>query len=333
MTAAPETAAPVTGSALRVRDLRVSYRVREHGRAARLRAIDGVSFTLAAGETLGIVGESGSGKSTLARALLRLIPADSGAVEFAGQPLLELRARELRALRPRLQMIFQDPLSSLDPHMRIDAIVAEPLQVMRPQLDPIARRERVLAMMRRCGLAADYASRYPHECSGGEAQRVGIARALVLEPEVLICDEPISSLDASIRSQIANLLKDLQQQMCLSLIFIAHDLAAVRFSCDRVLVLYLGRVMEIAARDALFQSARHPYTRALIQAAPIPDPRRARSQRAPLEGEIPSPLSPPSGCVFRTRCPLAIERCARETPLLRQVGASEVACHRAEEVE
>jgi oligopeptide transport system ATP-binding protein len=322
----------MSAAALQVRDLRVSYRVRERGRHVRLRAVDGVSFILATGETLGIVGESGSGKSTLARALLRLTPADSGAVEFAGQSLLELGARDLRALRPRLQMIFQDPFASLDPHMRIGEIVAEPLRVMRPQCDASARRERVLAMMHRCGLSADYVPRYPHECSGGEAQRVGIARALILEPDVLICDEPISSLDASIRSQIANLLKDLQQQMHLSLIFIAHDLAAIRFSCDRVLVLYLGRVMEIATRDALFGSSRHPYTRALIQAAPIPDPRRARSPRIPLEGEIPSPVSPPSGCVFRTRCPLAIERCAREVPQLRQVGDSQVACHRAEEV-
>jgi oligopeptide transport system ATP-binding protein len=323
---------PTETTALRVRDLHVSYRVHERGRAVRLRAVDGVGFTLATGETLGIVGESGSGKSTLARALLRLTPADSGTVEFAGQSLLELDARALRALRPRLQMIFQDPHASLDPHLRIGEIVAEPLVVLRPQLDASERRGRVLTMLQRCGLSIDYAARYPHECSGGEAQRVGIARALVLEPDVLICDEPISSLDASIRSQIANLLKDLQEQMHLSLIFIAHDLAAVRFSCDRVLVLYLGRVMEIAARAALFDSARHPYTRALIQAAPIPDPAHARAQRAPLQGEIPSPLHPPSGCVFRTRCPLAIERCAREVPQLRQVGASEVACHRAEEL-
>ncbi len=318
---------------LQVRDLRVSYRVRERGRHVRLRAVDGVSFTLAAGETLGIAGESGSGKSTLARALLRLVPADGGVVQFAGRSLLELGAGELRALRPRLQMIFQDPFASLDPHMRIGEIIAEPLQVMRLELDAAARDARVLAMMSRCGLTAGYAARYPHECSGGEAQRVGIARALVVEPEVLVCDEPISSLDASIRSQIANLLKDLQQQMRLSLLFIAHDLAAMRFSCDRVLVLYLGRVMEVATRDALFSAPRHPYTQALLQAVPIPDPRTTRARpRLRLEGEIPSPLSPPSGCVFRTRCPHAIERCAHEVPALRTVGASLVACHRAEEL-
>ncbi|HEY4973246.1 MAG TPA: ABC transporter ATP-binding protein, partial [Steroidobacteraceae bacterium] len=203
-----------------------------------------------------------------------------------------------------------------------------------PQLSAPQREQRVLAMARAVELGAEHLHRYPHEFSGGQAQRIGIARALIIQPDLVVCDEPLSALDVSIKSQISNLLKDLQRQLQLSLLFISHDLAAVRFSCDRVLVLYLGRVMESAACDALFGAARHPYTRALLRAAPIPDPIAARARRsAPLSGEVPSPLSAPSGCVFRTRCALAIGRCASEVPLLRQVGASLVACHRAEHVE
>jgi len=316
---------------LTVCDLRVTYRISHSGRHALLRAVDGVSFELARGHTLGIVGESGSGKSSIARALLRLIPAQGGQAWLQGRDLLQLRGRQLQAARRDIQMIFQDPLGSLDPRMSIGETVAEPLRMFEPQLSTAERSARVLSMLDAVGLSRDYLNRLPHEFSGGQAQRIAIARALVTTPMLVICDEPLSALDASIKSQVGNLLKQLQQQMQLSLLFISHDLAAIRFSCDRVLVLYLGRVMEIAARDALFESARHPYTRALIQAAPIPDPRRARAPRSPLEGEIPSPVSPPSGCVFRTRCPLAIERCARETPLLRQVGESLVACHRADE--
>ncbi len=318
---------------LQVRALRVSYPAQVHGRAARLRALEDLSFDLARGETLGIVGESGSGKSTLARALLRLVPADAGRIAFRGQDLLALDASQMRATRRRLQMIFQDPFAALDPRQRIGAAVAEPLQVFRPELGREARRAAVAQILQRVGLSPGHMERYPHEFSGGQAQRIGIARALILEPELVVCDEPLSALDVSIKSQIANLLKDLQQQLGLALLFIAHDLPAVRFACERVLVLYLGRVMEIAAREVIFGAPRHPYTRALLQAVPSPDPRRARTQRAaPVTGEIPSALSPPSGCVFRTRCPLAIERCAREVPALRAVGGSEVACHRAEEI-
>ncbi len=297
-----------------------------------LQAVDGVSFTIDRAETLGIVGESGSGKSTIAQAVLRLVPASGGRVSFRGADLLTLERKTLRAAREHLQIIFQDPLASLDPSMTIGEIIEEPLREHRPGLMATERRDRVLSMMERVGLLPTHLHRYPHEFSGGQAQRIGIARALMLDPELLVCDEPLSALDVSIRAQVATLLKDLQQQLKIAILFIAHDLSAVRFSCDRVLVLYLGRVMEIAPRDALFESPRHPYTCALMQSVPIPDPVRARARRtAPLGGEIPSPLAPPSGCVFRTRCPLAELRCERERPALRQVGDSLVACHRAEE--
>jgi oligopeptide transport system ATP-binding protein len=318
---------------LRVRNLRVSYRIAHGGGHASLRAVEDVSFEVLRGETLGIVGESGSGKSSIARALLRLVPAQSGSAHFRGEDLLAVGRKRLHALRARLQLIFQDPLASLDPRMSVGEIIGEPLRVYEPRLDAAQRRERVLAMMSEVGLLPNQLRRYPHEFSGGQAQRIGIARALILEPELVVCDEPISALDVSIKSQISNLLKDLQQRRHLSLLFIAHDLAAVRFSCDRVLVLYLGRVMEIAPRDPLYAEPRHPYTRALMRSVPIPDPVAARARvRVPLEGEIPSPLSPPSGCVFRTRCPHAIERCAMEVPSLRQIGESQVACIRAEEI-
>ena len=315
---------------LDVRDLSVRFHV-PGGRW--LQAVNSATFSIAQGETLGVVGESGSGKSTIARALLRLVPASGGEVRFRGTDLLTLDAQRLRGMRRHLQIIFQDPLASLDPRMNIGEIIAEPLREQRRELNAAARRERVLAMMERVGLLPAHLNRYPHEFSGGQAQRIGIARALVLEPELLICDEPTSALDVSIKSQIANLLKDLQQQSNLSILFIAHDLAAIRFSCDRVLVLYLGRIMELASRTDLFARPRHPYTRALLQSVPIADPVRARARLvAPLSGEIPSPLSPPSGCVFRTRCPYAVLRCETDIPQPRSVGGSLVACHRAEEV-
>jgi oligopeptide transport system ATP-binding protein len=324
---------PLGAPLLNVQNLHVSYRV-HHGREhALLHAVTDVSFQLQGGETLGIVGESGSGKSSIARALLRLVPASSGSAHFRGQDLLSLSGTPLQAMRRHVQLIFQDPLASLDPRMSIEEILAEPLRVFEPTLTRAQRRERSLAMLRSVGLSAEHLQRFPHEFSGGQAQRIGIARALIIAPELVVCDEPLSALDVSIKSQISNLLKDLQQQMQLSLLFISHDLAAVRFSCDRVLVLYLGRVMEIASRELLFNASRHPYSRALMRAALIPDPRAARARRSPpLEGEIPSPLAAPSGCVFRTRCALAIERCARELPRLREVGGSLVACHRAEEL-
>jgi oligopeptide transport system ATP-binding protein len=321
----------MTEPALVVRDLAVRFAV--HGARRWLQAVDGVSFSLERGETLGVVGESGSGKSTIARTLVRLVPAAAGAAWFRGANLFDLEGAPLRAMREHLQIVFQDPLGSLDPRMRVAAILEEPLREFRPRLDRAARRGAALAMLERVGLLPADLDRFPHEFSGGQAQRIGIARALMLRPELLVCDEPISALDVSIKSQIANLLKDLQQELHLSVLFIAHDLAAVRFSCDRILVLYLGRVMEVASRSALFEAPRHPYTRALLQSVPIADPVLARARRlVPLRGEIPSPLSPPSGCVFRTRCPAAEPRCAEAVPTLRTVGASTVACHRAEEL-
>lgn len=316
---------------LDVRDLAVHYRVALGGGGsgpALLRAVEDVSFSLHRGQTLGIVGESGSGKSSIARALLRLVPAASGRALFRGTDLLALEGDALRQARRHVQMIFQDPLASLDPRMTVEQIVTEPLRVFAPRLGRGQRRALALAMLGRVGLGSEHLARFPHEFSGGQAQRIGIARALILEPDLVVCDEPLSALDVSIKSQISNLLKDLQQELGLALLFISHDLAAVRFSCDAVLVLYLGRVMELAPRDALFATPRHPYTRALLDAVPLPDPRAARARRAsPLPGELPSPLAPPSGCVFRTRCPLAEARCAHTAPPLRPVGAGQVACH------
>jgi peptide/nickel transport system ATP-binding protein len=318
-------------SLLSVQALTVSYRSVDRGRAVTLPAVNGVSFDLARGEALGVVGESGSGKSSIARALLRLVDAQSGSVHFRGVDLLLARGAQLRALRRHLQLVFQDPFSSLDPRMPVGKSIAEPLLAFEPRLIASERLERAAQMLAVVGLDAEGLARYPHEFSGGQAQRIAIARALIAAPDLIVCDEPLAALDVSIRSQIGQLLKRLQRERHLSLLFISHDLAAVQMICDRVLVLYLGRVMEIAASDDLFTHARHPYTRALISSAPVPDPERARERHVVLEGEIPSPLSAPSGCVFRTRCPLAIEHCAREVPPLRRVGDSLVACHRAEE--
>jgi len=318
---------------LAVHELRVSYAVRHAGRLVRARALDGVSFDLERAGSLGIVGESGSGKSTLARALLRLIPAEAGTVRLRELDLLALRGAQLRRARRHVQMVFQDGVAALDPRQRIGQALEEPLEALRPEMSGSQRRARVHSVLARVGLEPAHLERYPHQLSGGQAQRIGIARALMIEPEILVCDEPLSSLDVSIKAQITALLQQLKAELQLSLIFIAHDLPAVQRLCDRVLVLYLGRVMELAPSDVLFRAPRHPYTRALLQAVPVPDPRIARTRRiTPLSGEIPSSLAPPSGCVFRTRCPLAVARCAQEVPLLRHLGGSEVACHRAEEL-
>lgn len=318
---------------LTVQDLSVSYPIRGARGHARLTAVRDVSFEVARGETLGIVGESGSGKSSIARALLRLVPATARQASYEGQPLLQLQGEPLRQLRRHLQLIFQDPSASLDPRMSAAEAVGEPLRVFEPQLRAAERAARTLAMLQAVGLSARHLHRLPHELSGGQAQRVAIARALIVRPRLLFCDEPLASLDVSIKSQIGNLLLQLQGELGLSMVFISHDLAAVRFTCNRVLVLYLGRVMELAPREVLFGAARHPYTQALLESAPLPEPRATRPRaHAALRGEIPSPLTPPSGCVFRTRCPHALERCAAETPTLRAVGGSLVACHRADEL-
>ena len=320
---------PAAPPLLEVNDLVVRYATgTQLWNAHTLTAVAGVNFTLAPGESLGLVGESGSGKSSIARALLRLIPA-SGRVLFQGRDLLQLSAAELRAAREHLQIVFQDPLGALDPRMTVAVLVAEPLLEFRPaQLRQ--HRQLVTQMLERVGLGAELLGRYPHQLSGGQAQRVGLARALMLGPQLLICDEPVAALDVSIKSQIANLLRDMRDDLHLALLFIAHDLATVRYLCDRVMVLYLGRVMEIAPRSALYGAPRHPYTRALLTANPVPDPSRPQPA-PPLAGEVPALQHAPSGCVFRHRCPIAVARCAEESPPLRAVGESVVACHRAGE--
>ena len=288
-------------------------------RARTLRAVDGVSFDLAPGETLGIVGESGSGKSTLARALIGTLPASGGQAVWQGEDLLAMGPAARHRHRRDIQMVFQDPLAALDPRMTAGEIIAESLVTHEPRLSRAETGSRVRTMMERVGLRPEHARRYPHEFSGGQCQRISIARALVVQPRLLVCDEPVSALDVSVQAQIINLLADLRRDFGLSLIFIAHDLSVVKHISDRIMVFYLGRVMEYAAARDLVRSPRHPYTRALISAAPTPDPPVERRRRTvDLQGELPSPLDPPSGCVFRTRCPIARPACAGERPALRQ---------------
>ena len=325
----PDTADAI----LSVRDLAVFFEVRDAKAwpwtaARQLRAVDGVSFDLVAGETLGIVGESGCGKSTLARAILNLIPASSGSIRWMGREMNGASQRQWQDVRKDVQMIFQDPLASLDPRMTIAQIIAEPLKTHRPELSATDVMQRVQAMMEKVGLVRQQINRYPHEFSGGQCQRIGIARALILQPKLVICDEPVSALDVSIQAQIINLLKALQQDMGLALIFIAHDLAVVKHISNRILVMYLGHEMELAHKSALYATPRHPYTRALLSSIPIPDPQLERQKVVQLlHGDLPSPINPPSGCVFRTRCPQAAERCAVEVPALRRIDAqTEAAC-------
>jgi oligopeptide transport system ATP-binding protein len=323
---------------LEVRNLAVHFRV-DTGRLFRhdyhtIRAVDEVSFDVHSAETLGIVGESGCGKSTLARALLGLVRPRSGSVEWLGEDLTTFSEEQMRAKRREIQLIFQDPSGSLDPRMTVGDIVAEPLKTFYPSMSRLQVRERVQGIMKLVGLLPEQVNRYPHEFSGGQCQRIGIARALVVNPRLVVCDEPVSALDVSIQAQIVNLLKDLQKKLQLSLIFIAHDLSVVRHVSDRVLVMYLGKVMEVADRDSIYLKPRHPYTRALIESVPIPDPVRERARaRRSLEGDIPSPLNPPSGCVFRTRCPHATEACAAQVPMLETLDdGNQVACIRHREL-
>jgi len=323
---------------LQVQDLTVRFRVDSGGLFRRnyqeVRAVDRVSFDVHPAETLGIVGESGCGKSTLARAILGLVRPQAGSILWEGEDLVQLGDEALRLKRREIQLIFQDPSGSLDPRMTVGDIVAEPLRIFYPSMSRLQVRERVAGMMQMVGLSPDQINRYPHEFSGGQCQRIGIARALVVNPRLVVCDEPVSALDVSIQAQIVNLLKDLQKKLRLSLIFIAHDLSVVRHVSDRVLVMYLGRIMEVADRDSIYLHARHPYTRALIESVPIPDPvkERARARRS-LQGDIPSPLAPPSGCVFRTRCPYAIPACAERVPELETLDSgNQVACIRHAEL-
>jgi peptide/nickel transport system ATP-binding protein len=291
------------------------------GGNATVKAVDGVSFTIGAGETLGLVGESGCGKTTVGRVILQLEQASGGTIHFGGADVTGLEGPSLRALRRKIQVIFQDPYSSLNPRMTVGDIIGEPLNVYRIVADKGAARARVADLLTQVGLYPYMAERYPHELSGGQRQRVGIARALAMEPRFIVCDEPVSALDVSIQGQIINLLEDLQARYGLTYLFIAHDLAVVRHISTRVAVMYLGRIMELAPRDELYARPQHPYTKALLDAAPVPDPlvERARAPRA-LGGELPSPLTPPTGCVFHTRCPLADEECRRVVPMPREIA-------------
>jgi oligopeptide transport system ATP-binding protein len=321
---------------LSVSDLKVHFDVSRKrlfggGAPAIVKAVDGVSFDLKPGETLGLVGESGCGKSTLGRAVLRLLPLKGGRTVWLGQDLAQLDADAMRSLRREMQIIFQDPLASLNPRMTVGQIIAEPLITFQPNLAANEVKARVKAMMAKVGLLPNQVNRYPHEFSGGQCQRIGIARAIINNPRLIVCDEPVSALDVSIQAQIVNLLMDLQKEMGMSLIFISHNLAIVRHISHRVMVLYLGKVMEIADRDSLYKNPLHPYTQALNSAVPVPDPDIEQSKaRIVLKGDLPSPLNPPSGCPFRTRCPRATEICAQEMPELVSAGKDHmVACHHA----
>jgi oligopeptide transport system ATP-binding protein len=325
---------------LRVQDLSVNFRSHTGGLFRRqervLRAVNGISFDLHPGETLGIVGESGSGKSTLARAILGLISPNRGRVMWKGENLTELDEEELRQKRKEIQIVFQDPVASLNPRMTAGDIISEPLWTFYPNMARLQVEERTRGMMKMVGLLPNQINRYPHEFSGGQCQRIGIARALVLNPQLVICDEPVSALDVSIQAQIITLLKDLQKKLGLALLFIAHDLSVVKHISDRVMVMYMGCAMEVSQRDVLYRRPLHPYTSALMKSVPIPDPKLAAATRQDswLTGDMPSPYNPPKGCIFHTRCPYKVKRCEADVPALRRMEQGDwVACHRAEDLD
>lgn len=300
---------------------------------ASVQAISDVSFDIRKGETFGLVGESGCGKSTLGRTILRLTEATSGQVLFKGQNLLTLQSSELRKFRRRAQIIFQDPYASLNPRMTVEDIIGEPLDIHRICSSRQERRSRILKLLDLCGLRRESMTRYPHEFSGGQRQRICIARALAVEPEFIVCDEPVSALDVSIQAQVVNLLQDLQRDLGLTYLFISHDLRVVQHISTRVAVMYLGKIVELSAADDLYQNPRHPYTKALLSAIPLPDPERRRN-RTILKGDVPSPLSPPKGCYFHPRCPISQENCRLKEPTLEMIQHDlavrhEVSCHYA----
>jgi oligopeptide transport system ATP-binding protein len=315
---------------LRVENLRKHFPIRGGllGREIdRVHAVDGVSFDIAAGETLGMVGESGCGKSTTGRCVLRLIEPSEGSIVFQGQEVTSFGTDALRSMRRDMQIIFQDPFASLNPRHTVGGIVGEALAIHRLTTTRRQTEDRVVDLLETVGLQADHVRRFPHEFSGGQRQRIGIARALAVEPKLLICDEPVSALDVSIQAQVINLLEDLQEKFGLTYLFIAHDLSVVEHISDRVAVMYLGRVVEIAPSRALYDTPLHPYTEALLSAVPIPDPTIKR-KRIMLQGDVPNPINPPTGCHFHTRCPIAEAGCAREVPRLREVDTGHmVACH------
>lgn len=328
VTAGPERG----GELLRIEDLRVHFPVRSvvlKRTIGKVRAVDGVDLSVAAGETLGVVGESGCGKSTLGRAILRLVEPTAGRIHFEGKDVTDVAQSSLRRFRREMQIVLQDPFSSLNPRMTVRSIIAEPLNVHGVG-DRASRQARVDELLALVGLDLEHGDRFPHEFSGGQRQRIGIARALALDPKLLVLDEPVSALDVSIQAQIINLLDRLQRELGLAYIFIAHDLSVVRHICDRVAVMYLGKVVEIGTQEQVYERPVHPYTQALLSAVPIPDPtRRGTRSRIVLTGDVPSPQDPPSGCRFRTRCFKAEDRCAHEVPELRdrEPGDHPSACH------
>ncbi|MBV9828103.1 MAG: ABC transporter ATP-binding protein [Alphaproteobacteria bacterium] len=325
-------AAAETAPLLQVRGLRMHFPVSEGMLARRhighVKAVDGVDLAIGRGETLGLVGESGCGKTTMGRCILRLETPTEGEIIYDGRDIAHFNRKQMVALRRRIQVIFQDPYSSLNPRMKVGSIIAEPMHVHGVEPDATKRNARVRELLTLCGLNPGFADRYPHEMSGGQRQRVGIARALALNPEFIVCDEAVSALDVSIQAQIINLLEDLREKLNLTYLFIAHDLSVVRHICHRVAVMYLGRIVELAGSDELFDNPLHPYTRALLAAVPIPDPTIEASRTfQPVAGEVPSPINPPPGCVFHPRCSLAVAECRQTRPELRELRPGHwVAC-------
>ncbi len=298
----------------------------------KVHAVNGVNLTIYKGETLALVGESGCGKSTLGRTLIHMLPITDGVVTFKGQEISSMDEKSFRPLRPRLQMVFQDPYASLDPRMTVRDIIAEPLETYHVCKNRAETTKKVLELMKAVGVPAEFQNRYPHQFSGGQRQRIGIARAIALQPELIVCDEPVSALDVSVQSQVLNLLKDLQEQYGLTYLFIGHDLSVINFIADRVCVMFLGNVCEVASKDDLYREPFHPYTEFLMDAIPQADPHRKGEHRKVLTGEIPSPVNPPSGCCFHTRCPYATEQCSKERPELKYVEGRYVACHHTDQV-